>query len=240
MTVRSRGVAVLPNLVTASCLREPANAVRWSLAAREETPIPTAARPVAVVVRHGETEWSNAGRHTGRTNLPLNAAGRADAAALAARLAGLPAALILCSPRLRAAQTAEIAGYAGRAEITDDLAEWDYGDYEGMTTAQIHAIRPDWSLWRDGAPGGESPEQIGDRADRVVRRLVDAPGDVLIFAHGHLLRVLAATWLGLPPAEGRLLALSAGSLSVLGWERETPVLRLWNDVAHISAAPPLR
>jgi broad specificity phosphatase PhoE len=197
-------------------------------------------RPVAVLVRHGETEWSVAGRHTGTTDLSLTATGRAHAAAIGPRLASLHAALVLCSPRIRAAQTAEIAGYADRAETSDDLAEWDYGDFEGMTTAQIRAVSPGWSLWRDGAPNGESPEQVGERADRVVRRVRAASGDALLFAHGHLLRVLAARWLGRPVAEGSLLALSAGSLSVLGWERATPVLRSWNDVAHISIAPQLR
>jgi probable phosphoglycerate mutase len=197
-------------------------------------------RPVAVLVRHGETEWSAAGRHTGTTDLSLTATGRADAAAIGPRLAGLHADLVLCSPRIRAAQTAEIAGYADRAKTCEDLAEWDYGDFEGMTTVQIRAVSPGWSLWRDGAPNGESPDQVGERADRLVRRIRSAPGDALLFAHGHLLRVLAARWLGLPVAEGNLLALSAGSLSVLGWERETPVVRSWNDVAHITPAPQLR
>lgn len=191
-------------------------------------------------MRHGETEWSAVGRHTGRIDIPLSAEGRARATALASRLADVQSALVLRSPLARAGQTAALAGYADRAQICDDLAEWDYGAYEGLTTTEIRADRPDWSLWRDGAPGGESPDEIERRADRVIERLRAAPGDVVVFAHGHLLRVLAARWLGLPAVAGRLFALSAGSLSVLGWERETPVLRLWNDVAHNCAAPVLR
>lgn len=194
----------------------------------------------AIVVRHGATEWSATGRHTGRTDIALNAQGLAQALAIGSRLAGVRPALILCSPRLRAQQTAQLAGYAERAEICDDLAEWDYGDYEGLTTEAIQARRPDWSLWRSGALGGESPAALRRRADRVVARLRGAPGDSVVFAHGHLLRVLAARWLGRPVEVGQLLALSAGSVSVLGWEHDNPVLRLWNDVSHLVVEPVLR
>lgn len=178
-----------------------------------------------------------AGRHTGSTDIPLNDDGRGDAAALARRLSGVHPALVLCSPLLRAVQTAELAGYADRAEICQDLSEWHYGDYEGLTTKEIRGRRPDWELWRDGAPGGESPDAVRARVDHVIERLVTAPGDVVVFAHGHLLRAVAARWLRQPVAAGRLFALSAGSVSVLDWERETPVLKLWNDISHISPDP---
>lgn len=189
-----------------------------------------------MLVRHGETLWSVAGRHTGRTDIPLTDTGRVHAATLAHRLEVVDAALILRSPLIRAGETAELAGYADRAEIVDDLAEWDYGDYEGLTTVQIRAARPQWNLWRDGAPGGESPQDIRTRVLRVVQRLQCAPGDSIVFAHGHLLRVLAACWLELPLGLGAHLTLGAGSVSVLGWDREIPTIRLWNDVSHMNAA----
>ncbi|MEO6712668.1 MAG: histidine phosphatase family protein [Mycobacteriales bacterium] len=187
-------------------------------------------------MRHGQTAWSALGKHTGRTDIPLTGEGAADAGALAVRLAGLQPALVLSSPLRRARETAERVGYPS-PEVLADLSEWHYGDYEGLTTTEIRLGRPDWSLWRDGVPGGESPADVAVRADRVVARLQATPGVTLVFAHGHLLRVLAARWLGLSTEAGRLFALSAGSLSVLGWERELPVLRLWNDVAHLSPAP---
>ncbi|MGO9456830.1 MAG: histidine phosphatase family protein [Acidimicrobiales bacterium] len=181
------------------------------------------------VVRHGATEWSLSGRHTGRTDLPLVAAGRQQAAELGALLAGRSFALVLTSPLARARQTCALAGFDGEAEVTDDLAEWDYGEYEGMTSEEIRTQRPGWTLWADGVVGGEWAAEVGRRADRVVERARGTSGDTLCFSHGHLLRVLAARWLGLPPAAGRLLALDAGSLSVLGWEREAPVVESWNE-----------
>jgi broad specificity phosphatase PhoE len=185
-----------------------------------------------VVVRHGETEWSAAGKHTSTTDLSLTAEGRRRAATLAGALAGRSFSLVLCSPMRRARETCELAGLAGSAVISDDLREWDYGEYEGLTTPEIRASRPDWVLWRDGCPGGETPAQVGERADRALARLRDAGGDAAAFAHGHILRVLAARWLGMDVAAGARLALSAGSLSVLGFERETEVLRLWNSTPH--------
>jgi probable phosphoglycerate mutase len=181
------------------------------------------------LVRHGATEWSLAGRHTGRTDLPLVAEGREQAEAVADLLAGRTFALVLSSPLVRATETCALAGRAEDAEVTGDLAEWDYGDYEGLTTEEIRSERPGWTLWTDGVVGGESAADVGRRADRVVERALAAGGDTLCFSHGHLLRVLAARWLGLPPAAGRLLALDAGSLSVLGWEREVPVVESWNE-----------
>ena len=181
-------------------------------------------------VRHGETEWSLSGRHTSRTDLPLTDGGRRRAAGLASALRG-PFALVLCSPLLRARETAEIAGFAD-PEIDDDLHEWDYGEYEGLTTPEIREQNPDWILWRDGCPGGESPDQVAARADRAIARLADAGGDALAFAHGHILRVLAARWISLDASGGARFALSAGAISVLGYERETRVIQQWNYTPH--------
>ncbi len=181
-----------------------------------------------VVVRHGETEWSAAARHTGHTDLPLTEAGREQAQALGAELAGREYALVLCSPLLRARQTCELAGYGEVAELCPELHEWDYGEYEGLTTPQIRESNPGWNLWRDGCPGGEQPAQVGERADRVLGRLRGADGDALAFAHGHILRVTTARWLGMEVAAGARLALRAGGVGVLGWERETEVLAAWN------------
>ncbi len=181
-----------------------------------------------VLVRHGQTEWSRDGRHTGRTDVPLEPAGRAEAEAVGAALAGSAFALVLTSPLARAAETCRLAGLGGRAEPTGDLLEWDYGEYEGRTSDDIRAERPGWTLWTGGVPGGETAADVGRRADRVLARARAAGGDTVCFAHGHVLRVLAARWLGLPPVGGRLLALDAGSVSVLGWERETPVVARWN------------
>lgn len=193
-------------------------------------PAPTASgHPRLVVVRHGATEWSSAGRHTGRTDVPLVAEGEDQARAVGRRLAGRRFASVLVSPLLRARRTCELAGFAPEATATPDLAEWDYGDYEGRTTAEIRAERPGWSLWRHGVPGGETIEQVAERAGRVIALARQAHGDVLVFAHGHVLRVLAAGWIGLPPSAGGSLLLSPGALGVLGWERENPVLALWND-----------
>jgi probable phosphoglycerate mutase len=181
-----------------------------------------------VLVRHGETEWSAAGRHTSRTDLPLVEAGRQRAAALADELAGRSFALVLSSPLRRARETCVLSGCGDAAELDDDLREWDYGDYEGLTTPQIREERPEWWLWRDGCPGGESPDQVAARADRVLARLRSAQGDAIAFAHGHILRVTAARWVGQGPDFGSRLALSAGGLSGLGFERDVEVLARWN------------
>jgi probable phosphoglycerate mutase len=181
-------------------------------------------------VRHGETEWSLSGQHTSRTDLPLTDAGRERARALPAALSGFSFAAVLCSPLRRARETCEIAGFGERAVIDDDLREWDYGDYEGLTTAQIHERDPNWVLWRDGCPGGESPAEVGARADRALARMREVDADALAFAHGHILRVLAARWVAMEVAAGARFALSAGALSVLGHERETEVIERWNDV----------
>ena len=181
-----------------------------------------------VVVRHGETEWSLSGRHTSGTDLPLTDQGRERARGLAKVLAGWKFSLVLCSPLRRARETCELAGFGRVAEICEDLHEWDYGEYEGLTTPQIRQRDPDWSLWRDGCPGGEAPEQVGARADRVIERLRGAGGDGAAFAHGHILRVVTARWLGMQVAAGARFALGAGSIGVFGWERETEVLSRWN------------
>lgn len=182
------------------------------------------------LVRHGQTEWSESGRHTGWTDVPLLPFGRAQAEAVGARLAKeVPeASLVLTSPLARASETCRLAGYGGGAERCADLVEWNYGEYEGLTTDEIRGGRPGWSLWADGVPGGESAAEVGRRADRVIERAKGADGDVLLFSHGHLLRVLASRWVGLPPIGGRLFALGAGAVSVLGWEREAPVVLRWN------------
>jgi broad specificity phosphatase PhoE len=182
-----------------------------------------------VLVRHGETEWSANGRHTSRTDLPLIEVGRERAAALAEPLSAWNFALVLTSPLRRARETCELAGFGEVAVVCDDLREWDYGEYEGLTTPQIRESNPDWVLWRDGCPGGERPEEVGARADRVLERLRGADGDALAFAHGHILRVVAARWLQMQVAAGARFALRAGAISVLGFERETEVLQRWND-----------
>lgn len=181
----------------------------------------------AVIVRHGATEWSESGRHTSRTDLPLVPAGRRRAEHLARVLESADFGRVLCSPLLRARETCELAGFGDRAELCDDLREWDYGEYEGLTTPEIRAERPDWFLWRDGCPGGESPEQVGARADGVLGLLRDAEATIM-FAHGHILRVLAARWVELDAAGGSRLALAAGGLGVLGHERDVRVIRGWN------------
>ncbi|HZT65963.1 MAG TPA: histidine phosphatase family protein [Acidimicrobiales bacterium] len=186
------------------------------------------------LARHGETEWSASGRHTSRTDVDLTAAGRRQAAALGQRLASRSFALVLVSPRLRARRTCELAGLGSVAEVDPDLAEWDYGDYEGRTTAEIHRDDPGWSLWDGGAPGGETPDEVAARADRVLARASAATGDVLVFAHGHLLRVLAARWVGETAGFGRHLRLSTASLSRLDHEHGTPAIGLWNDAGHLA------
>jgi broad specificity phosphatase PhoE len=181
-----------------------------------------------VIVRHGDTEWSRSGRHTSHTDVPLTAAGLRSAQKLAAPLAGWEFVLVLSSPMLRARQTCEAAELAGRAVQDEDLCEWDYGDFEGLTTGEIRERKPAWDLWRDGCPGGESPIDVGVRADEVLDGLRATGGDVVVFAHGHFLRVLAARWLELPVSAGARLALDPGSLGVLGHERTTAVLERWN------------
>jgi len=179
-----------------------------------------------VLVRHGETEWSRTGRHTGRTDLPLTENGERQARAVGEALRGREFALVVSSPLLRARETARLAGF--EPELRDDLAEWDYGEYDGLTTPQIREQVPDWTIWGYGAVGGESVEELAVRADRVVEELLGVEGDVLVFSHGHFLRVLTARWLGLSAAEGRLFALDSGTLSMLGFEREQRVIRSWN------------
>lgn len=181
-----------------------------------------------VVVRHGQTEWSANGRHTSRTDLSLVESGRERAMALGAPLSSHSFALVLTSPLLRARETCELAGFGDVAAVDDDLREWDYGEYEGLTTPQIREERPDWSLWRDGCPGGESPPEVAARADRALARLAGAGDEALAFAHGHILRVLCARWLSMEAAAGARFALSAGTISVLGHERETCVVEVWN------------
>lgn len=193
--------------------------------------------PQAVLVRHGETEWSKALKHTGRTDLPLTGDGRRMAGLVGRALAGRTFALVLTSPLQRARETCALAGFGDQARIIPDLLEWDYGEYEGLTTAEIRAGRPDWSLWDDGAPGGESVQQVGARVDRVIAAIRDAGGDVALFAHGHVLRVLTARWLALAPDAGRLFALATATISTLGYEREQAVISKWNDDAHLRTAP---
>jgi broad specificity phosphatase PhoE len=181
-----------------------------------------------VVVRHGETEWSAARRHTGRTDVSLTEAGRREAARLAGALANRSFALVLTSPLQRARETCALAGFAGVAQVDEDLLEWDYGEYEGRTTEAIRTERPDWTLWSDGVPGGEDAAAVGRRADRVIARLRAVDGDALVFAHAHVLRVLAARWIGLAPGGGSRLVLDPARPSTLGYEREVAVIQEWN------------
>jgi broad specificity phosphatase PhoE len=187
-----------------------------------------------LLARHGETEWSANGRHTSRTDLPLTDNGRRLARRLAPRLTERRFALVLTSPLRRAVQTAELAGLGAEAKVRDDLREWDYGDYEGLTTADIHRRRPGWSLWRDGCPNGETAADVGARADRVIADVRAADGNATAFGHGHMLRVLAARWLGLPPEDGALFALATGTLSTLGYEHENPVILSWSELPSAS------
>ena len=188
------------------------------------------------LARHGETAWSVTGQHTGVTDLPLTERGERNAARLRERLAELVFAKVLTSPSQRAARTCELAGFGAVAEVDRDLVEWNYGDYEGLRTSEIHAKRPDWQLFRDGCPNGESPQQIGTRADRVVNRVRAIKGNVLIFSSGHFLRVFAARWLGLETAAGKFFMLSTASLSALSYEHELshPAIQFWNTTRHVS------
>ena len=180
------------------------------------------------IVRHGETAWSLNGRHTGKTELALTVHGEEQARALAGSLVRERFSLVLCSPLRRARQTCELAGLGGQAVLCQDLHEWDYGDYEGLTTPQIRQRDPGWNLWRDGCPGGELPSAVGARADRALELLRAAEGQAIAFAHGHILRVLTARWLTMEPAAGARFMLAAGSLSILGYERETEVIERLN------------
>jgi probable phosphoglycerate mutase len=194
--------------------------------------------PIIYLARHGETAWSLTGQHTGLTDLPLTERGERNARQLGARLRGLTFVKVYTSPLQRAARTCELAGFGAVAEVDRDLVEWDYGQYEGRRTAEIRVERPDWELFRDGCPGGESPAQAAERADRVVRRLRIVQGDVLLFSSGHFIRVLATRWIELAlTANARRLMLSTASLSAVGYENELsrPVIRLWNETNHVSA-----
>jgi broad specificity phosphatase PhoE len=194
--------------------------------------------PVVYLARHGETAWSLSGQHTGLTDLPLTEHGERTAQRLSERLQGLTFAKVYVSPLQRARRTCELAGFGTVAEIDPDLVEWNYGEYEGLRTAEIRAQRPDWQLFRDGCPGGESPQQVATRADRVVRRVRAVNADVLLFSSGHFIRVLTSRWLGLAPTpNARLFMLSTASLSALGYEQDLsrPVIQLWNDTHHVAA-----
>ena len=196
------------------------------------------ALPVLYVARHGETAWSVSGQHTGLTDLPLTPNGERNARRLGERLKGMTFARVFTSPLQRAALTCELAGFGAVAETDPDLVEWNYGQYEGRHSAEILAERPDWQLFRDGCPEGESPAQVGERADRVVQRVRTVPGNVLLFSSGHFIRVLAARWLALSPGlTGRYFLLTTASLSALGYEHKLsqPVIRLWNDDRHVAA-----
>ena len=185
--------------------------------------------PEVVLVRHGETLWSRSGKHTGRTDVPLTEEGRRQSERVGDTLRGRRFELVLTSPLQRAAETCRLAVLGDVALVREELMEWDYGAYEGRTTVEIRADVPGWSLWRDGVPGGETATDVGSRVDRVIAEVRAVDSDVALFAHGHLLRVLAARWLGLPPTEGRLFALDPATISILGHEREMPVIRRWNE-----------
>ncbi|MFG2477207.1 histidine phosphatase family protein [Streptomyces fagopyri] len=196
--------------------------------------------PRILLARHGQTEWSLSGKHTGRTDVPLLEEGRRGAKTLGERLHrapfdGLPGAEVLTSPLARARETCELAGFGERATSWDTLMEWDYGAYEGMTPAEIQAVRPAWFIWRDGVPGGETLEQISARADEVVARARAADRDLLVFAHGHILRSIGARWLGLPLDFAARIRLNPTSLSVLGWAYGEPAIESWNDLGHLTA-----
>jgi probable phosphoglycerate mutase len=194
--------------------------------------------PEIYLARHGETAWALSRQHTGRSDIPLTERGQRNARSLGERLSGTTFDKVFTSPLQRARRTAELAGFGDVAEDDPDLMEWDYGRYDAKTTAEIRADNPDWSLFRDGCPGGESVAEVGARADRVVARIRGFPGRTLLFGHGHFCRIIAARWLGLSPADGRLFYLSTAALSVLGYEhsRQEPVVRLWNDDRHVTTS----
>jgi probable phosphoglycerate mutase len=189
--------------------------------------------PRVFLVRHGATEWSESGQHTGRTDIPLTDEGRRQAEGLAGRLAREKFAVALVSPLRRARETARICGFGDAAEVDPDLLEWDYGDYDGRTAADIRRERPGWTPWNGGFPGGETLDEVAARAGRVVARVRDVDGDVALFAHGHILRVITARWLEQPPLEAARYYLATATLSVLAWERETPVIDRWNEACHL-------
>jgi len=193
--------------------------------------------PIVYLARHGETAWTLTGQHTGLTDLPLTERGERNARRLEERLRGVTFAKVFTSPLQRATRTCELAGFGSVAEIDRDLLEWNYGEYEGRLTTDIHKERPQWQLFRDGCPGGESPDEVGTRADRVVKRVRAVEGDVLVFSSAHFLRVFAARWLGLDAAFGRYFVLSTASLSALGYEHNLsqPVIRLWDDNRHVES-----
>jgi len=193
--------------------------------------------PVVCLARHGETAWSLAGRHTGLTDVPLTERGERDARALGDRLRGIAFARVFTSPLQRASRTCALAGFGAAAVPDADLVEWDYGSYEGLRTAEILARRPGWNLFRDGCPGGEAAADVGARADRVVARIRLGAGNVLVFSSAHVLRVLAARWLGLPPQDARCFVLGTASLSALGYDHnpDEPVIRFWNEAAAVAA-----
>ena len=193
--------------------------------------------PQVFLARHGETAWSLSGQHTGNTDLPLTPRGEENARRLGVRLHGQTFARVWTSPLQRAKRTCDLAGFGAVAEIDPDLVEWNYGDYEGLTSAQILAKRPNWQLFRDGCPGGETPVQVAARADRVVGRVRAMAGAVLLFSSGHFLRMLGTRWLGLAPQDGRCFLLGTASLSILGYEHnaQEAVIRLWNDTHHLAS-----
>jgi broad specificity phosphatase PhoE len=198
----------------------------------------SAQRPIIYIARHGETAWTLSGQHTGMTDLPLTEAGECNARRLGERLKGIAFAKVFTSPLQRARRTCELAGFGAVAEVDNDLVEWDYGEYEGLRGSEIRAKRPDWQLFRDGCPGGESPQQVSARADRVVGRVRAVHDDVLLFTSGHFIRVLACRWIGLEPTvTARSFMLSTASLSAVGYENDLtrPVIRLWNDTNHVIA-----
>src|SRR5262245_3287605 len=198
------------------------------------------ALPVVYLARHGETAWTISRQHTGVTDLPLTAQCEAEAVRLGEQLEGLKLAAVLTSPLQRAVRTCELAGFGSMADLEPDIQEWNYGGYEGRTTADIHAERPGWELFRDGCPGGESPDQVAARADRVIRKVRAIAGDVLLFSSGHFLRVFAARWLGLEPGAGRYFFLGTASLSAVGYghDRSDPVIRLWDEMPHEQRVTP--
>jgi probable phosphoglycerate mutase len=189
----------------------------------------TVNHPLLSIVRHGATEWSVSGQHTGRTNIPLLSEGELQARATGKLLSDIDFSLVLCSPLERAQRTCELAGLREQAVLEDDLYEWDYGDYEGLTTATIRETRPGWTIWNGPCPNGETIEQVSDRADRVIARVRAQSGNAIVFAHGHILRVLTARWCELAPVEGQRFVLDPATLSLLGWERETPAVLRWNS-----------
>jgi probable phosphoglycerate mutase len=194
-------------------------------------------RPARIfLIRHGATEWSVTRRHTGRTDLPLTEEGRDQVNRLAVRLARERFALVLVSPLTRALETAKLAGFADRADVEPDLMEWDYGDYDGLTAEEIREGRPGWTPWNGGFPGGETLEQLGERADRVLARVRDVDGDVALFGHGHMLRIITARWLEKPPIDGSRYYLATGSVSILGWERGLSVIDRWNEACHLDSS----